>query len=323
MKIIFFIIFLLNIAYANAAPKLYYEKGVAEDKVKLQLIIKEKKKNKKVKQITDMILTLGSKGLSGITKDGGYCKKFDRYTSSYKKVKLMESIFYIASHDKCLKNIESYTNKSDNISDVYFTFEKYFGTDDVRLVGMWDFLGGGVADFLDKSENKFIGLSKVNVKTGESMIIQAYPLILYEPNDLSNKKFYEMLDELVDNDSDDQTVMKKITDYLFALSMKELLSLYMADQEIKDIYKNKDYLYVCDKIKTAGNKFTQINSGYAIIDTNQIQNIDFILKEQKISFDRYTASNFFNSSDFPQKLNKVFLECNGTDLFKINVQSRN
>jgi len=46
LKIIFFIIFLLNVAYANAAPKLYYEKGVAEDKVKLQLIIKEKKKEK-------------------------------------------------------------------------------------------------------------------------------------------------------------------------------------------------------------------------------------------------------------------------------------
>jgi len=322
LKIIFLIVFLLNVAYANAAPNTHHFKNPII-KEKVQLILKGKSVKKKINKAEEGLVTLGSKGLKGANKKGGYCSKFNKIIRSYKKIKLSEHITYYGDHDKCFKNIESYSNASDNISDVYFTFDKHFGTDDVRLVGMWDFLKGGVANILDKSDDKFMAFSKANIKTGETMLIQAYPLLLNDTNNFTGEKLNEMFDKFIEDDLDDQAVMKKMLDWAFKLNMKELISAYMADQEISNIYKNKKYLYVCDKYISAGDSFTQINTGETIININKIKNIDSMFKSLNMNFLDYSPHKLFNSSDFLPALEEIFSECKGTDLFSVNIQSRN
>ena len=326
---IFFIIFLLNVAYANAAPNTRYEKKPPK-KEKAQLMIKEKSVKKKINIVEEFLVTIGSKGVKGANKKGGFCIKFAKATHSYKEVKLLEHVIYHGDHDKCFKNIESYSNASDNISDVYFAFDKHFGTDDVRRLDMWDFLKGGVANFLDKSDNKFMGLKKENVKTGESMFIAAYPMILYDPNyadPLAEETLYKMFDNIEDDYLDEQKFLAKTTkiimEYVSTLNLKDVVSNSMADQEVNDIYKNREYLYTCDKNKIVGDSFRQISPGNTIIDIDKIKKIDSMFKNLNINFLDYSPNELFNSSDFLPKLEEIFTECKGTELFSVNVQSRN
>ena len=316
LKTIFFIIFISFKVNAGSDLKLYYDNTISP-KTKLPLIIKDKLVEKKVKASSKMLYAVGSRGKNGVTPKGGYCVKFEQTTVSYKKVKVAEQIL-IPLFNNCFNNIESYSNSNDNISDILFNYQKYFGTDEVRMFNEIDFLGKGDAGKLEKTGFKMMSLNKVDNIKGEMSLIWAYPIFLNDPNNNTLNKFIDDNLEL-----DEKDFVEAYMPIFASSSASDHVSLMMQDKDVEKVYKDENYLYLCSEFKFVGNSFRQENVGDVILDVSKINKIKDIFDKLNMSFGRYKKDEYLNDINLTSKLDKIFDKCEGIDFMKINIQNRN
>ena len=299
----------------------YVEIEKASEKYSLNINDKVKKKNLSVIMTAQLAVNSNDYG----------CFKFINTDFFYKKDKLLRRVLFNDNMRNCLslKNIVATDNN-------YF-FEIFYTKDNTSFVTPTiNFLKKETMSILNKTNFNYMTIFKHNLKTGSVNGITAFPMVLYDSNnhkdalkkmdEFWNSKFKNINDDILfDKKKMDEFIMKVSAEEAFNKDLKFYLYLLIADsEEIYNIYKDKNYLFMCETQKHIGGSISASRGGKILNDMNRIQKTELVFKNFSSNFSSFHLNNFMKVSELASKLDEVLLNCEGKDNpMAINIQTRN
>lgn len=299
-------------------------------KQKVKLNINEKSVIKKVKVEMESLEAVGSKGNKGVKPNiGGYCFKFGKQKSFYKKFKFHEGITIFPKFENCYKNIESYNNFSDNILHEGYIFETFFLSEKVNYLDWKQFSLKGLSQKLKNSNNNIKNLMYVNAKNNYSQSILFIPTDLYEENNYSAKEVLKSLELLLkkyeNSDLTESQLKKQSMNTILKLDtfVDYFSSIMMILEKAKSL-KNRNYIHLCvEENFSMSGSFNQTEGGF-IIDDNTIESLNIINDKFNKPLNEFEFDGALMHEDFIDTIKGVFDGCNYShSMGKLLIQSRN
>lgn len=319
---------ILSLSFSNSIKaetdvKFYDYVEIDKASEKYSLNVNDKVKKKKVSMTATAQVAVNS------NNEG--CFKFIKSDFFYKKNKLHQKIIYNDNMRKCLKLNNIFA--ADNI----YIFEIFYTKDNTSFaLPTFNFLQKETMNILNNTNFYYMTFVKRNVKTGLTNAIIAVPMVLYGANNYKdyekkedefwNSKFENISDDILyDEKKRNKFIMKIVKEEFIDKDLKNFLYHTIADsEEIHNIYKDKDYLFMCETQKDIGGSISASLEGKIINNINKIKKTELVFKNFNSNFSSYHLSNFMKDPDLATKLDEVLLNCEG----KVNpiatyVQTRN